>query len=285
MTIFDAAQQGNNAYAKHFLPPLLAPQPQELIWSGETWILPASGLIVLDGARPQALVLAAKQLQETLRAQAGVTWEIVASATAPADQQRAVLRAVPGSTHCDQGYRISVSQGQIEVTASEPVGVFYAVQTLVQLIRQTRNPLPTLRCRDWPDFPQRGVLLDISRDKVPSRRTLLDLVDRLSSWKINQLQLYTEHTFAYRNHPEVWAEASPMTGEDILVLDAYCRERFVELVPNQNTFGHMARWLRHPAYRHLAECPDGCETAWGFLPAFSLSRMSEDEIFSFNSIR
>ena len=33
-------------------------------------------------------------------------------------------------------------------------------------------------------------------------KTLYDLVDRLASWKINQLQLYTEHTFAYRNHPE-----------------------------------------------------------------------------------
>jgi hypothetical protein len=228
-------------------------------------------LIVLDGAKPQALWLAARQLQEVLQEQAGVAWEIVAAASVPADQQRAVLRAVPGSTHHSQGYRISINQGQIEVTASQPAGVFYAVQTLRQLIQQIGNILPTLRCRDWPDFPQRGVLLDISRDKVPTRKTLLELVDRLSSWKINQLQLYTEHTFAYRNHPKVWAEASPVTGEDILALDAYCQERFVELVPNQNTFGHMARWLCHPAYRHLAECPDGCETAWGFLPAFSLS--------------
>jgi hypothetical protein len=54
-----------------------------------------------------------------------------------------------------------------------------------------------------------------------------------------------------------------MTGEEILALDAYCRERFIELVPNQNSFGHMARWLKFPRYAPLAEAPDGFEFPWG----------------------
>jgi hypothetical protein len=113
-------------------------------------------------------------------------------------------------------------------------------------------------------------MLDISRDKVPTLETLYGLVDRLAGWKINQLQLYTEHTFAYRQHPEVWAEASPLTGQDILELDAYCRERFVELAPNQNSFGHMHRWLKHPRYAPLAEVTDfEVEHGWGRGP-FSL---------------
>jgi hypothetical protein len=106
-------------------------------------------------------------------------------------------------------------------------------------------------------------MLDISRDKVPTMATLFSLVDRLAEMKINQLQLYTEHTFAYRNHPAVWANASPMTGDEILQLDQYCRERFIELVPNQNSFGHMERWLKLPEYRELAEAPDGFTFPWG----------------------
>jgi hypothetical protein len=106
-------------------------------------------------------------------------------------------------------------------------------------------------------------MLDISRDRVPTMQTLLELVDLLAAWKINQLQLYTEHTFAYRNHPEVWADASPLTGEEILALDAWCRERFIELVPNQNSYGHMTRWLIHDRYRPLADAPNGCDTRWG----------------------
>ena len=77
--------------------------------------------------------------------------------------------------------------------------------------------------------PVRGAMLDISRDKVPTMATLRGLIELLASWKINQIQLYTEHTFAYRAHPEVWATASPMTADEIVELDAFCRERFVEL--------------------------------------------------------
>jgi len=107
------------------------------------------------------------------------------------------------------------------------------------------------------------VMLDISRDKVPSMGTLFELVDRLASWKVNQLQLYTEHTFAYLNHPTVWREASPLTAEEVVALDAYCRQRFIELVPNQNSFGHLTRWLIHPEYAGLAETHGEFATPWG----------------------
>jgi hypothetical protein len=90
-------------------------------------------------------------------------------------------------------------------------------------------------------------------------QTLYALVDLLASWKVNQLQLYVEHAFAYRGHEVVWRKASPLTGEEVLALDAYCRERYVELVPNQNSFGHMHRWLIHEPYRALAEAPEGID--------------------------
>jgi hypothetical protein len=108
---------------------------------------------------------------------------------------------------------------------------------------------------DWPDFPNRGVMLDVARDKVPTMDTLRRLVDMFGEMKFNQLQLYTEHTFAYKGHELVWKDASPITAEEIRELDAYCRERFVELVPNQNSFGHMERWLSHPEYAKYAEKP------------------------------
>ena len=119
--------------------------------------------------------------------------------------------------------------------------------------------MPVGLVEDWPDLAVRGVMLDISRDKVPAMATLFALIDRLASWKINQVQLYTEHTFAYRDHAEVWERASPVTASELVELDAYCRARHVELVPNQNCLGHWERWLRHERYRPLALCPDGFE--------------------------
>jgi hexosaminidase len=162
-----------------------------------------------------------------------------------------------------QGYRITLKTDGVTITTSDAAGAFYAEQTLAQIRRQHGDALPQGEIEDWPDFPTRGVMLDVSRDKVPTMATLLALVDLFSELKINQLQLYTEHTFAYENHPDVWRDASPMTAAEIRELDRYCRARFIELVPNQNSFGHMARWLKHPRYVDLAEKPDGFTFPWG----------------------
>ncbi len=156
-----------------------------------------------------------------------------------------------------QGYRLRISSDSIQIASADKAGQFYALATLKQLKTLFPEGLPQLSIDDWPDFPNRGVMLDISRDKVPTMSTLLSIIDELASLKINQLQLYTEHTFAYRDHEVAWKGASPLTSEDVVLISEYCNERFIELVPNQNSFGHMERWLKHEQYRHLAESPDG----------------------------
>lgn len=243
---------------------LLLPMPRQLTRTGSTFPLPDQHLIVLDSPDPQTLRFTATRLREALHEHAGVTWEIGAGAAVPQDQVGVTLSVVPDGVRHPQGYELTITEEGVHAVAGTPAGANYAVMTLEQILEQRGAELPTLRIRDWPDFPNRGVMLDISRNKVPTMDTLFALVDLLASWKINQFQLYTEHTFAYRNHPEVWAEASPMTGEEILALDAFCRERFIELVPNQNSFGHMRHWLVHDRYNPLAECPEGCDTRWRY---------------------
>ena len=113
-------------------------------------------------------------------------------------------------------------------------------------------------------FADRAYMLDISRDKVPTMGTLRLIVDLLAKFEYNQFQLYTEHTFAYSTHRDVWEAASPLTAEEIRELDAYCALRGIDLVPNQNSFGHLERWLVKPAYNHLAELPQGgAPLPWG----------------------
>jgi hypothetical protein len=236
------------------------PRPRE--------IRPAAGLFrALSGARiallgdARALLPSAVRVQKIARDKLGMEWQIGAGKWAGGDAPAVSIAIAPGAAA--ERCRLRISAAGIEVTASDEPGLFYAVTTLGQIIRQTSGAVPAGEIVDWPDFPVRGLMLDISRDKVPTMETLFSLVDLFSDLKINHLELYTEHTFAYSAHREVWAEASPMTGEEILVLDAYCRERFIELVPNQNSFGHMHRWLSHARYRDLAECPDGFDSPWG----------------------
>jgi hypothetical protein len=163
-----------------------------------------------------------------------------------------------------QGYALHIAITGVDLIAHDAAGLFYGAQTLAQLLKLNPRQLPFVSIVDYPDFPVRGVMLDVSRDKVPTMDTLRKLIDLLASWKINQLQLYIEHTFAYASHREVWEHASPFTAEEIRELDAYCRDRLIDLVPNQNSFGHMERWLKHEKYLPLAEAPEGAQTPWGF---------------------
>jgi len=163
-----------------------------------------------------------------------------------------------------EGYKLRIGpDGAVTIEAPDDAGAAYAAATLTQLARAGSGLVPQGEIEDWPDLPVRAVMLDISRDKVPTMATLLALVDRLAGWKVNQLQLYTEHTFAYTGHEEVWADASPMTADEIRALDAHCRARHIELVPNQNCLGHWERWLRHERYRPLAMAPDGFTDGFG----------------------
>ena len=156
-----------------------------------------------------------------------------------------------------QGYRLAIDRQGVTLAAADEAGAFYGQATYAQLLRLHGERVPVVTIEDWPDLPVRGVMLDVSRDKVPTMATLKALVSRLASWKLNHLQLYTEHTFAYSGHEVVWRDADPFTTEEILELDAWCRQHHVELAANQNCLGHMERWLRHEVYRPLAISPDG----------------------------
>ena len=163
-----------------------------------------------------------------------------------------------------QGYQIRISDDGVRVAASDAAGHFYAERTVLQLRRLNDGLLPVGEIDDHPDLPVRAVMLDVSRDKVPTLDTLCSLIDRLAEWKINEVQLYIEHTFAYADHEVVWRDASPYTPADIAELDTFCRDRFIELVPQQNCLGHMERWLRHAPYSRLAASPEGWVDPTGF---------------------
>ena len=82
-------------------------------------------------------------------------------------------------------------------------------------------------------------MLDVSRGRIPLKEEFIRLLDYLFLLRFNHLELYVEHTYAYKNHEAVWKGWSPLTSEDILFLDKESRCRGIELVPNQNSIGHM----------------------------------------------
>ena len=182
-----------------------------------------------------------------------------------------------------QGYVIDVEPGRTTLRHADDAGLRYARQTLTQVDASGRRPL---HVEDWPDFATRGYMLDISRDRVPTRATLERLVDLLALARYNHLELYTEHTFEHPGHEAVWRDASPISAADLRWLDDRCRDVGIELVANQNCFGHMERWLKHGEHRDRAETPDGHELMPGVvMPPAGLAPTDDNATFGLELVR
>lgn len=166
----------------------------------------------------------------------------------------------------EQSYKIHIKDELINCYASSPEGHYWAEKTIKQL-KTIANYFPVYEVEifDAPDFLNRGAMLDISRDKIHSITYLKDLISMLSDFKINHLELYCEHAFQYKDHPTVWKDATAYSKEEIDEIKEFANQHHIRLVANQNTLGHMERWLIHDKYQHLAYMPGGFRDNFGML--------------------
>lgn len=158
-------------------------------------------------------------------------------------------------------YTLDISPGEVHISSGGARGAFYALQTLKQLINDNGGIVECQKIHDAPDMKYRGFYHDISRGKIPSLETLKQLVDTMAEYKLNSLQLYVEHTFAFKEYEACGERLGYLTGEEIRELDEYCREHFIELVPSVSCFGHLYHLLSDEKYKHLSELPDYVPTS------------------------
>jgi hexosaminidase len=183
-----------------------------------------------------------------------------------------------------QSYRLRIASGGTTIEHRDELGLRYATDTLRQL---SAGPVGTGVVEDGPRFAERAFMLDISRDRVPTMATLRWLIDQLGALRYTELQLYTEHTFAWAGHEEVWRDASPLTPSELGDLARHCTAAGLRLVPCVNSFGHMERFLRHERYRPRAECPEGAPALLGdgVVPPTTLAPTADNAAFALDLIR
>ncbi|CAN5423341.1 hypothetical protein BH10ACT1_BH10ACT1_10880 [soil metagenome] len=187
-----------------------------------------------------------------------------------------------------EGYTLTVTtEDGARITHADDAGRRYGEALLDQLRAQpVDGRVVAVAVEDQPDVATRAYLLDVSRDRVPTRETLARYVELLALARFNQFQLYVEHTFAHVGHPAVWADASPLTVDDLRWLDDLCGAVGIELVANRNCFGHFERWLRHDAYRERAEAPEGVEVVPGLrFPPGVLAPTADNADFALGLLR
>ena len=229
----------------------LLPKPKERSFQDGAYTPGIHAMILLaPGTAPGAL-LYARMLQQTFADQAGLTLDVSRGAARPGDIALAVDAALPAGQ-----YRLAIAPDAVTLTAGDDEALCNGVQTLRQIIDLNGAVLPAQTITDWPDMATRGYYFDCSRGRVPKLSYLKQVADRLCRYKVNQWQLYIEHTYLFRDLSEAWRDDTPLTAQEILELDDYCAARHIELVPSLSTFGHMYKILSTKTCCDLCELED-----------------------------
>ncbi len=231
----------------------LLPRPRAWRANPGAFTVPA----VVHVARPPELAVAEMAALRALEDDFRTRLEADLRIDPPGDRAEILLRIDPAGDGAGdrERYRLAVTEDGVEVAAPDHAGLLNGLRTIRQILSACGRTWPGLEIEDEPSFAVRGVSYDVSRGRVPTLAYLKTLVDRLAWLKLNHLQLYVEHTFAFQFDPQIGAGFDPLTADDIHRLDAYCTRRRVALVPALACCGHMGRILSMPEYAHLAEVP------------------------------
>ncbi|MHA1146719.1 MAG: family 20 glycosylhydrolase [Promethearchaeota archaeon] len=165
-----------------------------------------------------------------------------------------------------EAYNLEIENNRIIIYGIYENGLFYGLQTLLQLIKNSflsKEPskkkekliIPELSIKDVPDLKVRGVAQDISRGQVFTPENARRFIDILSHYKMNTYCLYIEDMFAHPNHPEIGKNRGALTAKEIKELDAYAKKRFINLIPIFECLGHVDNILMHKKYEQLGEFP------------------------------
>lgn len=237
----------------------LIPEPQKIMRKDGYFIFHYDEKIVIDPSCASEVYAYALLLQEEMQASAGYGPAI----TRGRSRKTAVLlRQVAGMD--SEAYCLHVRKEGILLEGSTGRGLFYGIQTLRQMVRQQGARIPCVKIQDAPAISVRGFQLDVTRGRIPTLAYLKKLADRMAFYKMNQLQLYVEHSFLFEDASQMWRDDTPLTAQDIMAFDAYCRKLNIDLVPSLSSFGHLYKALSTKDYAKLCELPGADKMPFGF---------------------
>ncbi|MBM4045869.1 MAG: hypothetical protein FJ279_12195, partial [Planctomycetes bacterium] len=204
------------------------PQPREVTVSAADFVLDAGAAIVLGKPDDEQDRFAVETLRDDLRMLWGAELPVAAKARKPvlvgvASRDAAVREACQRkglkvtAELGDEGYVLAVDAEGVVAAANAAPGVFYALQTLRQLVRRAdgKAAFQGVRIRDWPGLRYRGVQDDVSRGPVPTMDYFKKEIRTLAAFKVNVFCLYVEHVFKFEKHPEIAPEGGEITAQQI----------------------------------------------------------------------
>jgi len=151
-----------------------------------------------------------------------------------------------------QGYRLKIAPGSIDITGNTDQGLFYGVQTLLQLLRPDARGgllLPVSTIEDWPRLQLRFLHWD-TKDHQDRIETLKRYLDWSARFKVNTIGFELEDKFEYPTNPIIGAPGAFTTAELQEIVN-YGLERYIQVVPEIQAPAHLGYVLKHPQFAHL----------------------------------
>jgi hexosaminidase len=164
-----------------------------------------------------------------------------------------------------EGYVITKIGKTLTVIGNSAAGVFYGAQTVKQLIEGNGESavLHEANVRDWPAMKYRGLDDDLSRGPVTTLEFQKHLIRTLAAYKVNLYSPYFEHTQQYASNPLMAPPGGSVSAAEARELVEYARLYHIDVVPEQEAFGHLHHNLTWEQYQPLAETPHGAVLAPG----------------------
>jgi hexosaminidase len=163
----------------------------------------------------------------------------------------------PGSR---ESYKIKITSGNVKITAKSSAGLFYAVQTLSQLVEGSGDKavFPEVEIEDWPSLAYRGFMMDMSHAQLPKIEEIKHQIEFLSRWKANQYFFYSEASIELEGFPLLMANAR-YSREQVREVIEFAKARHIDVVPNMELYGHLHDLFRLEHYSDLSVIPHGGE--------------------------
>ncbi|HXH47829.1 MAG TPA: beta-N-acetylhexosaminidase, partial [Terriglobia bacterium] len=156
----------------------------------------------------------------------------------------------------EQAYRLEMASSGIKITANAPTGLFYGVETLVQLVKHAEGKrwLPEATIMDWPDLEQRNIYWD-DNHHLERMEVLKQALQQAAFYKINGFVIKLNDHFEYKSAPAL-VNPYALTPAELQELTDYGLKYHVQLIPFLDGPAHVAFILKHPEYAKLREFPD-----------------------------
>ncbi len=162
--------------------------------------------------------------------------------------------APPAATGTPGSYSLRIDEAVVTIRAEQAVGLFYGVQTVLQLAAPSGGrAVPRIAVDDRPLLAQRAVHIDFrTHCLMPTFEYLVETIKELARYKINAVILEWEDKFPYQSHPEVAAPLALSPAQVGTLLDV-AAQHHIQVIPLLQTLGHVEYILKHPRFAALRE--------------------------------